>query len=195
MWSGMLRELAEKESATLYLNARNCRATIDSDFCGDKVQQSILDNIKSKGITDVVLASTWHDSYRISDQVFEREFIDLIKKLSTIGVKIWIVIDVPSDPSLDPLFAYELKPKEPSFGVLSLDEYQRQRQRQLSLFLPIAEKFPNVRLIDPIISLCDNAGCSGGRGETPWYRDRDHLTDAGAWVASAQFSTIFRINN
>ena len=74
MWSGLLMDMTKENKSSLYLNARNCRATTDSDFCCDKVQQSILDFIVSKRITDVILASTWHGSYDITDEVFERQF-------------------------------------------------------------------------------------------------------------------------
>ncbi len=192
MWSGMLMDLAKEEKTALYLNARNCRATTDSDFCGMEVQKSVFDFIISQGITDVVLASTWHGSYNISDEVFERQIRDVVRKLSESGIRTWLVIDVPGDASLDPLVAYEKNPEEPQFGFIALSEYQKQIKRQLSLFEPLALTLSNVQIIDPSINLCNETICPGGLGDKPWYRDRDHLTDAGAQVARIQFLPVFK---
>ena len=88
-------DMTKENKSSLYLNARNCRATTDSDFCCDKVQQSILDFIVSKRITDVILASTWHGSYDITDEVFERQFREVVKRISSRSKRVWLVIDVP----------------------------------------------------------------------------------------------------
>lgn len=192
MWSGMFIDLAKQAGAALYLNARNCRATTDSDFCGTDVQQSIFNYIISQGITDVVLASTWHGSYNIPDKVFEHQFIDVVDKLSKSGVRTWLVIDVPADNSLDPSVAYQKNPVEPQFGFITLSEYQKQKERQLSLFEPLALNLSNVQIIDPSINLCNETNCLGGLGDKPWYRDPNHLTDAGAQVARTQFLPLFK---
>lgn len=195
MWSGMLRDLAKEHDAALYLNARNCRAITDNDFCGIIVQQSIFNFIELKGITDVILASTWHGSYNISDEIFEGQLTDVIHKLSVKGIKTWLVIDVPSDDSLSPLVAYDKNPHDPRFGFIAISEYQHQRERQLSLFLPLANTLRNVHIIDPGINLCNNAICVSGMGNKSWYRDGNHLTDAGAKVVSKQFLPVFNKNN
>ncbi len=192
MWSGLLTNLANEKDVSLYLNARNCRATKDSEFCGVKVQQSILNFVNSEKITDVILASTWHDSYNIPDEVFESQLVDVVHKISASGVRVWLVIDVPSDKSLNPLVVYEENPRDPRFGFVSVDIFQKQKMRQVSLFKSLTLSSSAVRIIDPSVNLCNEVVCPGGLGDKPWYRDENHLTDAGAHVASMQFLPLFK---
>lgn len=192
MWSGFFATLAAEQNASLYLNARNCRATPDSDFCGARVQQSIFNFIISKKVTDVVLASTWYGSYGISDDVFEREFLDVVHKLSAIGVRTWIVIDPPAGDALNPIVAFEQNPRAPQFGAISLSEYVAlQKRREQSLFEPLSRTLGNVKVIDPSLNLCAESICPGGKDGIPWYRDSAHLTDAGAMTAKSQFVAVF----
>ena len=191
MWSGLLVEMAKERDAALYLNARNCRATTDSDFCGSKIQQSIFDFIVSKKITDVVLASTWHGSYGISDKVFELQLKDVVSKLSALGIRTWLVIDVPDSSALDPLVAYEKNPVNPQYGIVMFSEYSPVKQRQYLLFDLLSREYNNVHVINPSIDLCNKTICSGGSGNTPWYRDRNHLTNAGAKATQLQFVPVF----
>ena len=55
MWIGMLGELGEESRRPVYLNARNCRATTDSEFCNEGVRAAILDFVDERQIADVVL--------------------------------------------------------------------------------------------------------------------------------------------
>jgi peptidoglycan/LPS O-acetylase OafA/YrhL len=191
MWSGLLTNLAKENEASLYLNARNCRATQDSSFCSAEVQQSILNFINSKKITDVILASTWHDSYNISDKVFEEQLAKVVQKILKSDIRVWLVIDVPSDKSLNPLFAYEKNPSDPKFGFIPFNIFLKQKIRQEVLFKSLALSSGNVRIIDPSVNLCNEFFCPGGLGDKPWYRDENHLTNAGANVVFEQFLPIF----
>lgn len=191
MWSGLFVEMVKERDSALYLNARNCRATKDSDFCGSKIQQSIFDFIASKKITDVVLASTWYGSYGISDIVFERQLKDVVSKLSALGIRSWLVIDVPDSSALDPLVAYDKNPSNPQYGNVLFSEYSLVKHREQLLFDSLAHEYNNVHVIDTSIDLCNKTVCSGGSGSTPWYRDRNHLTDAGAKATQARFIPVF----
>lgn len=191
MWSGLFTDLAAEHNNAFYLNARNCRATTDHEFCGKHIQQAIFDFIASERITDVVLASTWYGSYGISDDVFEHQLIDVTRELSAQGVRLWLVIDVPESTALDPIVAYEKNPSNPQFGTLLLSEYTQVKHRQQLLFDSLSRESANVNIIDPSVDLCNKTVCPGGMGVTPWYRDRDHLSDAGAKAAQAQFLPVF----
>lgn len=192
MWSGLFAEMSKERNVSIYLNARNCRATTDSDFCGSKIQQSVLDFIVSEKVTDVVLASTWYGSYAIADEVFERQMKDVVSKLSALGIRTWVVIDVPDSPAFDPLYAYDKNPSNPQYGTVMFSEYSLVKHREQLLFDSLSHEYNNVHIIDTSIDLCNKSVCSGGSGNTPWYRDRDHLTDAGAKAVQAQFVPLFK---
>lgn len=193
MWSGLFAELAKENNAAFYLNARNCRSTIDHEFCGKQIQLAIFDFIASHRVTDVVLASTWYGSYGIADEVFESQFREVVGKFSASGVRTWIVLDVPESVNLDPVVAYEKNPANPEFGSVLLTDYEPVKHRQQQLFDTISREFNHVYIIDPSIDLCNKMLCPGGKGNASWYRDRDHITDAGALVARAQFLSVFQI--
>jgi len=195
MYYELFTDLAKEQNVDLYLNARNCRATPDHDFCGKKVQQKIFDFIVSDKITDVVLASTWHGAYEIPDEIFERHLVEVVQTLSKQKVNIWLVIDVPSSISFDPLSAYEKNPIAPTFGEMPLNEYNSIKYRQVVLFNSISKKFKNVHILDPSLDLCNESVCQSGLGNNPWYRDSSHLTVKGALKTRKQFLPIFLENN
>lgn len=192
MWSGLFVELGAENEASVYLNARNCRPTLDNDFCGRRVQDAIFEFVASQRITDVVLASTWHGAYRIADEVFEQNLRQTVEELSARGVTTWLVFDTPAGPSLDPIVAFERSPHNPVFGSLPSAEYDRARERQAALFSSISHGHNgSVKLIDPSAALCDGTVCKGGDGDHAWYRDAEHLTEAGARLGRAAFSPVF----
>jgi hypothetical protein len=190
MWSGLFDELAKTNGVGFYLNARNCRATIDNSFCGKQVQDSVLGDIDRMQITDVVLASTGYGSYDVPDAVFETELRSLVNKLTDRGVRTWLVVDTPGSRTFDPIVAYESNHQHPIIGELPLRDYAPKHDRERGLFQSLSVS-PLVRIIDPSTALCDATTCHGGVGSTPWYRDTAHLTDAGARVASAGFEPVF----
>lgn len=191
MWSGMLKELARENDASFYLNARNCRATVDSAFCGRHVQRAVLAFAKARQITDVIFLATWYGSYQLRDQVFEAELDKVVGELSTLKVRIWLTIDTPAGAALDPLQAFERAPKSPKFGSVPAASEIARRLRERALFERLATRYPNVRVIDPSPSFCDEKQCWGGSGTTAWYRDGGHLSDAGALRAKDHFAVVF----
>ena len=191
MWSGLFYDLAKKHDAAFYLNARNCRATTDHEFCGVQVQQNIFNFIDSHEVTDVVLASTWFGGYNIPDDVFIKQINDVAFKLAKRGVRTWIVIDVPNSNLLDPIDAYEKNPVNPQFGNIPFSEYMPLQQREKSFFDSVAHKFSNIRIVDPSVDLCSKVNCPGGKDDKSWYRDAGHLSDAGAAAAQGQFLPVF----
>ena len=191
MWSEMMVELGKEHGASVYLNTRNCRATPDSDFCGPHVQEAVLAFIESERVTDVVLASSWYGLYDVPDGVFERTLEDVVTKLTARKVRIWLVIDTPSSPNFDPVATYERNPHAPSVGVLPVSDYAPVRDRERALFASIAAAHPAVAILEPSTALCEGTVCSGGKENEVWYRDPDHVTNAGARAARAVFAPVF----
>ncbi len=191
MWSALFVDLAKTNGASLYLNARNCRATPDVDFCGAAVQQGVFAFIAEQRVTDVVLASTWYAQYHVPDDVFERALEDVVSRLATAGVRVWLVVDIPSGRAFDPIVAFEKNPSSPAPGAVSLDEYEPRRAREQRLFQTLAARFPNVQVIDPSVALCNERECVAGEGDEVWYRDTNHLTHAGTRAAGRAFFPVF----
>lgn len=190
MWSAMLAELAREKGATLYLNARNCRATVDSTFCGRHVQRAILDFAKAHRITDVVLAASWYGHY-VTDQVFEAELEHVVGELNKQPLRVWLVIDTPSGKELNPLNAFQIAPANPRFGSVPANEQHARRLRERALFEILASRYPTVHILDPSSTFCNAEHCSAGEGETLWYRDGNHLNDIGARKAKSHFIAVF----
>lgn len=190
-WSGLFEDLASESGSAFYLNARNCRATPDHDFCGKHVQEAILNFIKSERVTDVVLASTGYGSYKVPDAVYEENLKNLVRLLADSGVRTWLVIDVPGGDELSPVAAFDANPSAPMLGSITLSNYLKTKTREQELFDSLSRTYSGVHVVDPSLNLCDSEHCFGGKEEVVWYRDGGHLTDAGARATAKQFRPIF----
>ena len=190
-WSGIFADLANESGSAFYLNARNCRGTPDSEFCGKYVQKEILSFIVAEHITDVVLSSTGYGSYDVPDEVFEKNLKDLVRQLADIRVRTWLVIDVPGGVELNPITAFEANPDAPELGVIALNRYLKTKKREHNLFDLLSSTYSDVHIVDPSINLCDLKNCFGGKDKVVWYKDNGHLTYAGAQAAKPQFRPIF----
>jgi peptidoglycan/LPS O-acetylase OafA/YrhL len=193
-WSGLFVDLAKESGSAFYLNARNCRATPDSEFCGINIQNEIFNFIRTENISDVVLSSTGYGSYGILDDVFEKNMNDLVRKLAEVRVRVWLVIDVPIGVELNPVAAFLTNPNAPEFGVIKLNKYLKTKKREQDFFYSLSHSYSNVYVVDPSLSLCDSENCYGGKENVIWYKDSGHLTDAGAKQARPQFHPIFLQN-
>ena len=192
MWSAALSEQARAKGAALFLNAKNCRGTDDSAFCNLAVQDKILKDLPGNRVTDVVLASTWHTSYGIADDVFEASLRAQVDKLAALGVRIWLVIDVPVAPQFDPGVAYRKNPDHPAVGTAPMTAYAPQHDRELQLFQQMQAAHPQlVRIIDTRGVYCDATNCVAGRDDQVWYRDDGHLTNTGARAGVRIFDPVF----
>jgi peptidoglycan/LPS O-acetylase OafA/YrhL len=192
MWSVALSEQARSRGAALFLNAKNCRGTVDTDFCNQAVQDRIIEKLASLKPTDVVLASTWHKSYGIADNLFEAQLAKQVDRISALGVRIWLVVDVPVAPQFDPVVAYRQHPDHPTQGTLPTGDYAPQYDREMRLFHAIQAAHPQwVRIIDVRDVFCDDVRCAAGRDGQVWYRDDGHLTNTGARAGVHVFDRIY----
>jgi peptidoglycan/LPS O-acetylase OafA/YrhL len=192
MWMHLFQSLSSEHHAQSFLSVRNCRATVDSQFCNQEYQQAVLAGITSHGITDVVLANSWHGSYDIPDEEFEAQLISVVEKLAELPVRVWLVVDVPKGEGLDPEVQYQLDPVNPQFGMVSWEEFVYQRDLALRLFGELTARFDNVRVIDPSPVYCQpETGCPAGADGVSWFLDASHLTAAGTERARESFRTLF----
>lgn len=190
MWMPMLEELAQENSTALYLNKKNCRAVWLALDCNQENQKKMRSQIDQINPTDVVLAALWHD---ISNPELGTQLKELVKWLSEKDIKVWLVIDPPRDNSFDPLFAYTKNRMDPKFGTIPFEQYnQGFRLPELRLFETIQAQYKGVNIIDTADVYCKDLSCSSGHGNSVWYRDVTHLSNAGALAARHKFTPIFK---
>ena len=71
-------------------------------------------------MTDVVLAATWYGALGRPDDKFEAELTAVVDALVAAGLRVWLVLDTPSDSSFDPKVAFAKNPTAPQFGIKPL---------------------------------------------------------------------------
>jgi len=192
MWSAALIEQARAHGAALWLNAKNCRGTDDTPFCNQAVQDRIVEDLRERRPTDVILASSWHKSYGIPDDRFEAQLRQQVDRLAALGARIWLVVDIPVAPQFDPVTAYGRNPAHPVVGELPAAGYAPQHEREMRLFGALQAAHPQqVHIIDVRGVFCDEATCVAGRGGQVWYRDDNHLTNTGARAGVHVFDPVF----
>ena len=186
----MLKQLAEQNRTSLYVNTNNCRPLAEPTACNADINARIMAKIKEKAIGSVIFASSWGG---IDDPALEHQFTNTVSSLSEQNVTIWLVVDSPSGAALDPVTAFTQNPDNPQFGSIALDAYNKNsRLKELALFQRLQEKFPNVHIIDASLVLCDKTQCWGGKGNDVWYRDSGHLNNAGSLAVSDFFLPSFQ---
>ncbi len=191
MWAESLAALGTEYDTSVYLNARNCRATTDSAFCGEPTQRSVLSFVESQRLEHVVLASTWYGAYDIVDSEFEAELENVVASLLTLGVEVWLVVDVPAAPSFDPEAQYKRSPEAPVLGTMPMHDHVAQQQAAEAAFFGRLATSPRVHVIDPTDAFCFDDLCHGGRDNEVWYHDSNHLTLTGVSQAISLFAPIF----
>lgn len=193
MWIGLFDALGREYGASTYLTSRNCRATTDHNFCDSAYQKRVLQHIEERGITDVVLISSWFGVYDIEDDVLREQLDAIVGKLQERDLRVWLSVDVPNDKGFSPSVIYEENPTTPVFGVKPWSEFALVRQKELDFFEELASKYSNLRVLDPTDAFCvRDEGCFSGMNDEVWYRDGDHITTAGAFRARDIYAEIFK---
>lgn len=186
----MLKQLAEENRTSLYVNTRNCRPLVEPAACHADVHANIMAKIKKEAIGSVLLASSW-DS--IDNPTLEAQLTHTVSSLSLQNVSVWLVVNSPGGAALDPINAFTLNPDNPQVGSITLDTYNKNsRLMELAVFQRLREKFSNVHIIDSSSIFCDQTDCWGGKGNDVWYRDATHLNNAGSRAVSTFYLPSFQ---
>jgi hypothetical protein len=186
----MLKQLAEKNATSLYVNVRNCRPLVEPHACNAAVHANVMAKIKEKSINGVMFASSWGG---LNSPVLAQQFTETVVTLSQQNVTVWLVVDSPGGVELDPVTAYAKNPENPQVGSIDLAAYDKNsRLLELALFRQLRDKLPKVHIIDASSVFCDQTKCWGGKGNSVWYRDGTHLNDAGTLAASTFFLPAFQ---
>ncbi len=193
MWSSMARSLAKRYHRRLFMNARNCRPIADSEFCNSQIQTQVLGAIKKLGITRVILASSWRGEYGVEDDELQKNLLSVVDKLAEMEIDVFLVVDIPKSDNLDPQQRYELDPENPTYGNITVAEFEAaQHAFEASLLAEVAADHLNVHVIDPTGSYCFSGHCYGGAENQAWYHDNNHLTNTGASISTPLFEAVFK---
>ncbi len=190
MWMPMLEQLAHENNASLYLNKKNCRPVSLASDCAKEHQAKVMARIEQMQLTDVILASFWQDIHQ-PDLAFQLE--KQVQWLRQKNIKVWLVVDTPSNVTFDPLAAYASQRTAPKFSSMPFKQYNESRRLpELKLFDAIQAQSNEVKIIDATDVYCNDQSCFSGQGMHVWYRDATHLSNAGAVAAKHKFSVVFK---
>ena len=62
------------------------------------------------------------------------------------------------------------------------------RKKYLEIVTSVLRDFPNVKVLDPVSALCDEAYCWAIKANKLLYRDNNHLNEVGAVYLSEHLS-------
>lgn len=165
--------------------------------------------IEDKKIKHVVLAANWNDKIRNPIGIFKNDgwykdyssqydnirmagWQRTVDKLRGMGVKIYILLDVPSAEFLPPRYfaIHKLYDVKENNGTLGRDYYLNARQEFVGPF--IDNNKTKVTFIQPEIKMCDDKECYFEANGHSLYFDKGHLSNYGALYVKDLFVEYFR---
>ncbi len=162
----------------------------------------VIDFIRRHKITHVIMAARWSDNiegnstglnkFLITDdqtveiskaaaqRVFQRNLINTLQKLNSLGIRVWVMEQVPlqhHDPIYEVVTA--LRTDQPLPQGVSLREHAQRQQNVRTVLRTV--KLPNVTVFDPAPGFFTHDGYTRLIEEnTLFYVDYNHLSHAGA---------------
>lgn len=150
---------------------------------------------KNSEISTVILSARWiafvnskKGSYKILGYKNNNKLITLEHLLTqSVGElvknkkKVILLLDVPTLP-VNPMNCLKSRPFQVAAGICSFPEEKiKVNDRQINeMIRNVAKKFSSVSVVDPANAICNEGLCTIGDGKTIYYRDDNHLTDAGS---------------
>ena len=175
------------------LPARDMQGEFMPDYIryNDEVMKSILES----EVKNIVLISRWSRTFEISDNA-EVQLARMIKKLNTLGVKVWIIKQVPQTNNVRTAQEFYMAKRFPFFNKMPPqhtttkgDYLQKQTHAN-----KVLDRLPVdlINVIDPTPYFFKDSDKLKVYGDRAYYRDDDHLTRAGAdHYLSEMFDGIF----
>jgi peptidoglycan/LPS O-acetylase OafA/YrhL len=140
-----------------------------------------LDHLKrDHGLTGVIIAGQWGQL----SQDDARALANLVREIDMRGLKVILVAQAPNGPTVSP-DCVGLRGE--AACVLDRVEAEQVRTSQLTVFGAIARDTPDVAVLDPFETLCDRTICPAVVAGVIAYRDRGHLSRAGAMLLAGAF--------
>jgi hypothetical protein len=137
----------------------------------------------------VVLNSAWADRGLIT----AAHLSELFSQFDPAQTRILMIGPVPTfyTMSLDCIVLSDRYGRSRDACVRPRAEVEADRGAVVTALKAAAEKFPNVRYIDPVDLICDDAICRPFSGDKVLYLDQGHVTPQGADTIFDQFAEDF----
>ena len=170
---------------------------------------AILDWITHQRINTVILGGHWignteaHLDSVLTDaqdpdndgtrnaEVFARGLARLLSDLQRAQLRVFLLDDVPEYPFGVPYALASARRLQLHHDLgLSLAAYDAQQRSATQLFAEFQQQY-GLRMLQPQDILCSGGRCAIAHGEAPLYRDREHLSVAGAMAIEPIFEAVF----
>ena len=123
--------------------------------------------------------------------VFSRLLTQTVTRLADAGKDVVVIGPVPEQlHNAVQGLARHLAWKQPMPRRRTYDEFVKRQSHVLALLSKL-EVMPHVRVVYPHHWLCDQSACGYDAGGRPFYRDNNHLNEAGIAHIQAMFNDIF----
>ena len=131
-------------------------------------------------------------SLEVSMDVLEKAFFATVETIIDQGSVPVIIMDNPTIPLATLKCSYKrvLYQQLDKPCSVSRSDVDEQKRLVKLIFAALAEKFPQVRVIDPLDQLCDQLECATLLGEMPLYRDQNHLNAVGSQLLGERYLGI-----
>lgn len=155
----------------------------------------VLDN-PTDGVADEwrTEAGDWTDDPERIAPLWEQGLGATVSSIASAGVPVAVLHDVPYQ-QVSPISCTRLLTLLGSGSCvpdLQVEEYLRQRATGVAIEERIAASTPGVVTVDPLAWLCDDRVCPAYADGGWRYRDRDHLSVAGAEALAGQLRDAIR---
>lgn len=135
------------------------------------VEAGLPDLIASQGATGLVIAAKWE-----SDAAWAGKLEALVRRAHGLGLKVLLVADAPNFPFAAPQC---LARRSVSACSLPRATVVARRVLVVGALRRIAVSIPDVRVFDPLETLCPGERCDPAMNGVILYRDQDHISTAG----------------
>jgi len=212
MWTSALGRAAKAHgNAGVGLTRSNCTPLAglvppSRRACADLTYAS-LDYIVRSPIPRVILAGYWVDTmegihtmvdapgaapHPVDPERFFRDALArTLARLQAAGKQVYLLLDVPELASNQAPALAAMDSIAGATGYGPTEAAHRQRQARVEQDIAELRQTFSFTVLDPARSLCSAAGCVVARQGRTLYRDKHHLTDAGAQSLAAVFEPVF----
>lgn len=144
-------------------------------------------------VTGQVMLSLTHPEWTDRWQIYENGLRETLRRVTAAGRDVLFLFDVP-ELGFDPKSCFTERPfeliakRDPC--AVSRRAYDERTARYKSVTRAVLNEFPMVRVYDPTGDFCDKDWCWAMRDGILFYRDADHLNDAGSAFIAARMAPL-----
>jgi len=172
----------------------------------------VMKFIENKKIQEVIFVARWSlytkgnpwekdnvylydpkDRSRSPEDVFEEAFLKTMAQLNDLGVKVWIMKEVPMQRMSVPIVMANCMRFNIQMKGLGVTLKEHEIRTAFSSHLIDSVKSERVTVLEPLpYLLSEDDICKVGDGKNPYYRDKNHLSEFGAKLLRPLFDPLFK---